>query len=213
VAPDYIMVHQSVKDRFVAMLQEQIQKENPNIDDGNYVQIINTRNLERLKKLIDPAKVCFGGEVDEEKRTIAPTLMHQVTFDDAVMQEEIFGPILPIITFDHFDAALQQVKEREKPLAAYLFTTSSGTKKKFVTEFSFGGGCINDAVMHLSNPYLPYGGVGQSGTGSYHGEFGFNAFSHMKSIMDKPNWLELNIKYAPHTAGKLALIKRIFRLG
>ena len=124
-----------------------------------------TKNVQRLKRLIDPEKVCLGGEIREEKRIIEPTLLHQVTFDDAIMQEEIFGPLLPILTYDSIDEAIREIKKREKPLSCYVFTNDSALKNKLLSELSFGGGAVNDAIMHISNSRLPFGGVGNSGTG------------------------------------------------
>ena len=158
---------------------------------------------------IDRNKIAFGGHADVENRFIEPTLLRDVTYDDAVMQEEIFGPILPIITYRDFNEMLARVRREEKPLAAYLFTDDRKEKEIFKEKLSFGGGCINDVVMHIANENLPFGGVGNSGIGSYHGDDGFRTFSHQKSLLSKPTWGEPNIKYPPYTASKLAWLKRL----
>lgn len=209
VAPDYILVDENVKDSFLDSLKSYIQKFNYQPDSDHYTRIINDRNFDRLIKLIDPDKVFFGGKSDAEKRFIEPTIMNNVTWDDAVMQEEIFGPILPVLTFSNFNEALLKIAEHEKPLSAYLFTNDSEEKENFIAKISFGGGCINDVAMHLSNDSLPFGGVGNSGMGNYHGKFGFEAFSHQKAILDRATWGEPDLKYPPYTEKKLNWIKKL----
>lgn len=210
IAPDYLLVHESVQEKFTSLLIEEIKKAHINIDNDNYVQIINNKNVERLEKLIDTTKITYGGTVDKEKRVIEPTLLHNVSFKDAVMQEEIFGPILPIISFVNLKTEIARIKEGAKPLACYIFSGKRREKQMVLNQLSFGGGCVNDAIMHISNHHLAYGGVGESGLGAYHGEAGFKAFSHYKSILERSTWIEPNIKYYPHTKSKLKLIKWIF---
>lgn len=209
VAPDYIYVHQAIKQKFIEALFNEIHKQAYAVANDNYVQIINDKNLERLSKLIDNQKVILGGEVDKISRTISPTIMDNVTWYDAVMQEEIFGPILPILTFEDLDAIIPIIKDQPKPLSLYLFTNLAANKNKVLRSISFGGGCINDALMHLSNPNLPFGGVGNSGMGNYHGKAGFDCFSHYKSILDKSNLVEFDFKYAPYSENKLKVIKKM----
>ncbi len=209
VAPDYILVDEKVKDSFLDSLKSYIQKFNYQPDSQEYTQIINQRNFDRLVNLIDGEKVFMGGKYDAVKRFIEPTIMHNVNWSDAVMQEEIFGPILPVLTFKNFNEALLTVAENEKPLSAYLFTDNSEEKEHFVSKISFGGGCINDVVMHLSNDYLPFGGVGNSGFGNYHGKYGFEAFSHKKAVLNRVTWGEPDIKYPPYTEKKLGWIKKL----
>ena len=209
VAPDYILVDEKVKDSFLDSLQSYIQKFNYHSESENYTQIINQRNFDRLVNLIDQEKVYFGGKTDAAKRYIEPTIMHDVTWNDKVMQEEIFGPILPVLTFKNFNEALLQIAAYEKPLSAYLFSDNSEEKEEFTTKISFGGGCINDVVMHLSNDYLPFGGVGNSGIGNYHGKYGFDAFSHQKAVLDRATWGEPDLKYPPYTDKKLNWIKKL----
>lgn len=209
VAPDYILVDEKVKDSFLDSLQSYIQKFNYHSESENYTQIINQRNFDRLVNLIDQEKVYFGGKKDAAKRYIEPTIMHDVTWNDKVMQEEIFGPILPVLTFKNFNEALLQIAAYEKPLSAYLFSDNSEEKEEFTTKISFGGGCINDVVMHLSNDYLPFGGVGNSGIGNYHGKYGFDAFSHQKAVLDRATWGEPDLKYPPYNDKKLNWIKKL----
>ncbi len=209
IAPDYVLLPKSMKDEFLRLAKEEIEQTSYSIENGNYIQIINDRNLERLKRLIDPKKVYSGGEILEKKRIIQPTLMHNVTFDDSIMQEEIFGPILPVLTYDSLDEAISEIKKREKPLSCYVFTNDSSLKNKLLHELSFGGGAVNEAIMHISNSRLPFGGVGQSGMGSYHGEAGFRTFSHYKSILEKATWFETKLKYSPYSEGKIKWIKRL----
>ena len=209
VAPDYILVDKKVKDSFLDSLQSYIQKFNYHSESENYTQIINQRNFDRLVNLIDQEKVYFGGKTDAAKRYIEPTIMHDVTWNDKVMQEEIFGPILPVLTFKNFNEALLQIAAYEKPLSAYLFSDNSEEKEEFTTKISFGGGCINDVVMHLSNDYLPFGGVGNSGIGNYHGKYGFDAFSHQKAVLDRATWGEPDLKYPPYNDKKLNWIKKL----
>lgn len=200
VAPDYILCESSVKDKFINEVASQIKiqyGDNP-LKNKDYGRIINQKHFERLCGLIDKNKVIIGGETDCGSNRIAPTVMDNVTEDDAVMGEEIFGPIMPILTFDDFDKMVDNLKDKDKPLALYLFSSDKGQIKRITTELSYGGGCINDVVVHLSTSEMGFGGVGQSGMGSYHGKDGFDAFSHYKSIMDKKTWLDLPMRYQPY---------------
>ncbi len=209
VAPDYILVHKSIEKEFLQALQKFIQKFFGDIDDAkeNYVRIINDANFTRLESLIDKEKVYCGAKINREKKFIAPTVLHNVTFDDEVMKEEIFGPILPVIAFDNLDDVIMKVKRRPKPLSCYIYSKNKKKYRKILTEISFGGGAINDSVMHLTNGNLPFGGVGSSGMGSYHHEAGFKSFSHYKSVLNKSYWFEPRIKYFPYSKRKLKLIK------
>ncbi|MDD2286052.1 MAG: aldehyde dehydrogenase family protein [Paludibacter sp.] len=211
IAPDYILVKRSLKDKFMQQLIAEIKKERFAIENQNYVQIINEKNMKRLIGYINQDKVVYGGNYDMQTRVIEPTVMDEVSFDDVVMQEEIFGPILPVIPFDALDDMITEVKRREKPLSCYVFTRDKKLRDKIMHEVSFGGGCVNDAIMHISNNKLPFGGVGESGIGSYHGEYGFRTFSHYKSILDKPTWFEAGLKYFPHSAAKFNLMKKLLR--
>lgn len=209
VAPDYLLVDYKIKDRFLQHLQAYIEKFAYGAGEPHYTQIVNARNFERLIGLIRPHKVYYGGTHDAKARFIGPTLLDDVAWDDPVMEEEIFGPILPVLTYQSYYDALDQLLEKEKPLAAYLFTNDRSEKQSFTSSLSFGGGCINDVVMHLANSNLPFGGVGNSGMGRYHGKFGFDTFSHQKPVMYRATWGEPNVKYPPYTDEKLKWMKRL----
>lgn len=210
VAPDYILVEKTVEKQLLEAMKQEIETHyNSNDITENYLQIINTKNFDRLNHLIDDTKVYCGGNRDKDKRFISPTIMTGITFDDEVMKDEIFGPILPVITFSDLDKTIALVKERPKPLACYIYSKNRKTINKLLSEISFGGGTINDSLMHLTNSKLPFGGVGHSGIGHYHGKYGFDTFSHFKSILDKPFWLEPSVKYAPYSDSKLKLLKRL----
>lgn len=209
VAPDYILVDEKVKDSFLDALKSYTLRFKYENGSEQYTQIINEKNFDRLINLIDSEKIFYGGQSDYATRYIEPTILNNVNWDDAVMQEEIFGPILPVLTFTNFNDALHQISKTEKPLSAYLFTDNSEEKEQFVSKISFGGGCINDVIMHLGNDNLPFGGVGNSGMGSYHGKFGFETFSHYKAILDRATWGEPDLKYPPYDEKKLNLIKKL----
>ncbi len=211
IAPDYVMVHKSIEKEFLKQVINEIKKEHFTVENGNYVQIINAKNLSRLEQLLQPEKIYFGGKIDADNLILQPTVMHQVTFEDKVMQDEIFGPILPVLSYDSLPEAIKQVSKLPKPLSCYVFSKNKNEIKQVLHQLSFGGGAVNEAVMHITNPNLPFGGVGASGIGNYHGEAGFKAFSHYKSVLDKPTWIELNLKYYPHTAKKLSIIKKILK--
>ncbi|MBE4948599.1 aldehyde dehydrogenase [Chryseobacterium culicis] len=209
VAPDYLLVEETIQEQFLEMLRKYIKEFGYEKDSEQYTRIINQRNFQRLVRLIDQEKIYSGGQSDEAKLYIEPTILHHVDWNDEIMQEEIFGPLLPVISFQNYHAALNAVLALEKPLAAYLFTNNSEEKESFTRKLSFGGGCINDTVMHLSNDHLPFGGVGNSGTGNYHGKYGFETFSHQKAVLDKTTWGEPNIKYPPYSEKKLSWIKKL----
>lgn len=209
IAPDYILVDKLIKNELLSKIKEYIEKFNYSPKSENFTRIVNRKHFDRLLKLIDPEKIYYGGETDAEKLYIQPCVLDQVSFDDPVMQEEIFGPILPVIAYQDFDSALQWIKDNEKPLSAYIFTENSYEKNRFLNEISFGGGCINDTLMHITNENLPFGGIGNSGLGSYHGKFGFESFSHRKSVIERAVWGEPNLKYPPYTDTKRKLIEKL----
>ena len=212
VAPDYILCHRSVKDEFVKSVVEQIKNqfgEEP-LQNKDFGKIINEKHFDRLCSLIDPKKVVIGGKCNKETCQIAPTVMDNVTYDDAVMGEEIFGPIMPILTFDEFDAVVNDLKTKERPLALYLFSSDKKHIKRVTTELSYGGGCINDVVIHLATSEMSFGGVGESGIGGYHGKDGFDAFSHYKSIVDKKTWIDLPMRYQPFKSKLYEKLLHIF---
>lgn len=200
VAPDYILCHSGVKDEMVAALCKEIRRQygaNP-LENPDYGRIVNKKHFRRLVELIDPNKVVIGGQVSPDTLQIAPTILDQVTHSDPVMQEEIFGPILPILTYDYFDELYGLLADRPKPLAFYLFSQDRGRIRQAMTRFRFGGGCVNDVVIHLATSEMGFGGVGESGMGAYHGKIGFEAFSHTKSIVDKKTWIDLPMRYQPY---------------
>jgi len=210
-APDYVFVHQSIKEEFLEEIKREIQLRYTDLESDNYVRIINDNNFNRLDNLFDKNDVYFGGEMYPDKRIIAPTILSDIPLEHKVMQEEIFGPILPVFAYSDIMEAVDYVKSKDKPLALYAYTKSRKASNKILNEISFGGGCVNDSIMHQTNPDLPFGGVGKSGMGSYHGKVGFDAFTHYKSILHKPFWLELPIKYAPYSNFKMKLIKLLMR--
>ena len=212
VAPDYILCDRSVKDDFVNAVVSEIKKqygESP-LDNMDYGKIINEKHFARLCGLINKNKVVIGGNTNPDACQIAPTVMDNVTYNDAVMGEEIFGPIMPIITFDDFDAIVDELKNKDKPLALYLFSSDKKHIKRVTTELSYGGGCINDVVIHLATSEMSFGGVGESGMGGYHGKDGFDAFSHYKSVVDKKTWLDLPMRYQPFKSKLYEKLLHIF---
>ncbi len=209
VAPDYVLVDKTIEKEFLEALKREIEKYHKSDDhiSNNYLRIINDNNFERLSKLIDDDKLFCGGKTHKENRFIGPTILQEVSFEDEIMKDEIFGPILPVIGFTNLDEVIAVVKKRPKPLACYIYSKSKKEINKLLKEISFGGGAVNDSIMHLSNDKLPFGGVGFSGIGNYHGEPGFATFSHYKSILHKAFWFESSLKYPPYTRRKMKIIK------
>lgn len=215
VAPDYVMVHEKVKDELVRAMKVTIREFFGNdIEKSNsFGRIINDKHFNRIKTMIenDREGIVFGGHFNEEKKYIEPTLIEISSLDAATMQEEIFGPVLPIMTYTNLDSAICQIKNMPKPLALYLFTTKRENEKKVLNEISSGGACINDTISHLVNPYIPFGGVGNSGIGGYHGKDSFITFSHRKGVLKKPAGMGISILYPSFTEKQLKLIKKIFK--
>ncbi len=211
VAPDYVLVHKDIKEKLLQELKKQVEIIHGKEPKGKetYVRIINKRHFDRLNELIHRDKIYYGGETDEEHLYISPTILDNISFDDKVMEDEIFGPILSVIEFDNLDDIIKKVKTRPNPLALYVFTKKNKIKKRLIKEISFGGGTVNDTILHLSNSKLPFGGKGFSGTGNYHGKAGFDTFSHKKSILFKGLWFEPFLKYKPYNKFKLKLLKWI----
>ena len=212
VAPDYILCHRSVKEQFVKEVCSQIQKqygENP-LSNPDYGKIINEKHFDRLCGLIDSDKTVLGGNSDRETLQIAPTVMDNVTWADAVMQEEIFGPIMPILTFDSFDEVYSLLADKPKPLALYLFSESKKQIREVTERCAYGGGCINDTIIHLATSEMGFGGVEESGMGSYHGKEGFDVFSHSKSIVNKKTWMDLPMRYQPYNRGIYGKLLKLF---
>lgn len=200
VAPDYIYCHRSVKDKLVSEVKKQIQKQygKQPLSNPDYGKIINEKHFDRILGLIDKKKVVHGGSSDRKALRIEPTVLDNVTFSNAVMQEEIFGPVMPILVFDSLDEVIRNVNAMPHPLALYLFTSDNAAAKKVTSRCGFGGGCINDTIIHLATTEMGFGGFGESGMGAYHGKIGFDTFSHYKSIVDKKTWIDLPMRYQPY---------------
>ncbi|HDC9826435.1 TPA: aldehyde dehydrogenase [Staphylococcus aureus] len=214
VAPDYILVHESVKDDLITALSKTLREfYGQNIQQSpDYGRIVNLKHYHRLRSLLNSAQmnIVFGGHSDEDERYIEPTLLDHVTSDSAIMQEEIFGPILPILTYQSLDEAIAFIHQRPKPLSLYLFSEDENATQRVINELSFGGGAINDTLMHLANPKLPFGGVGASGMGRYHGKYSFDTFTHEKSYIFKSTRLESGVHLPPYK-GKFKYIKAFFK--
>lgn len=212
VAPDYILCHRSVKEQLVKEICVQMKKQygaNP-LKNPDYGKIINEKHFKRICGLIDEKKTVFGGTVSKDTLQIAPTVMDNVTWEDAVMQEEIFGPLLPILTFETFEEVYALLAKKPKPLALYLFSEDKKRISEVTKRCSYGGGCINDTIIHLATSEMGFGGVGESGMGAYHGKDGFDAFSHTKSIVDKKTWMDLPMRYQPYTKGLYGKLLHLF---
>lgn len=208
VAPDYVLCEQSVKDTLLEYLRVEIKRQYANAACG---KIINRKHFERVLSLIDPDKVIMGGGSDADTLQIKPTVMDGVTWDDKVMREEIFGPVLPILTYDSIDEVIETVNSHDKPLALYIFARDKKVIRKVTGRCAYGGGCVNDVVIHLATSNMGFGGVGESGMGAYHGKTGFDAFTHYKSIVDKKTWIDLPMRYQPYSKGGNSLIHRFLK--
>lgn len=200
VAPDYVYCDRAVKDKLIAAIKQQIKKQySPSpLSNKNYGKIINEKHFNRILGFIDSSKTVYGGKHSRSTLQIEPTVMDRVTFSDPVMQEEIFGPVLPVLIYDTLDEVIANINSMPHPLALYLFTSSSNVKKRVTSQCSFGGGCVNDTIIHLATSEMGFGGFGESGMGAYHGKTGFDTFSHYKSIVDKKTWLDLPMRYQPY---------------
>lgn len=200
VAPDYIYCDRRIKDELAEEIKRQIKKQfgKEPLKNNSYGKIINEKHFKRLLGLMDPEKIVYGGRYDERTLKIEPTVMDSVTFQDAVMKEEIFGPVLPILTYDTFDGAIENIRSMAHPLALYIFTSDKKAAETITERCGFGGGCINDTIIHLATSEMGFGGFGESGMGSYHGKAGFDTFTHYKSIVDKKTWLDLPMRYQPY---------------
>lgn len=211
IAPDYLLVHKSVKNDLLNYMKKYITDfygQHPHKSD-DLSKIVNRKHFDRIKGLLNCGKIIVGGQYDEATLKISPTILDGVSWDEPVMQEEIFGPILPVLEFDNISQAIQTVNNRPKPLALYLFTTSKQTERKILEHISFGGGCINDTIVHLATPHMPFGGVGESGMGKYHGRWSFDTFSHKKGILKKSNLIDIKFRYPPYR-DKFHLLKKLY---
>ncbi|SIR16736.1 aldehyde dehydrogenase [Pontibacter lucknowensis] len=212
VAPDYLLVHEQVKDELIERLRIAIQEfygDSPR-HSPDFARIVNDRHYRRLSGYLQDGVVRIGGQHDADSRFIAPTVLDQVNWQHPVMQDEIFGPILPVLTYTHLDEAIRQVNSKEKPLALYFFSSNEVQQQRVLEELHFGGGCINDTISHLINPNLPFGGVGESGVGSYHGQASFELFSNQKSVVHRGTWIDLPLRYPPY-GNRLAFVRKLFK--
>lgn len=213
VAPDYILCDKRIRDELITAILAEIEKQfgKEPLKNPNYGKIINEKHFERILGLINGEKLVYGGQSEPESLRIAPTVLNNITWDDAVMGEEIFGPLLPILTFDTLDEALDTVESHPHPLALYFFSEDKAAQKKVLDTCHFGGGCINDTIIHLATSDMPFGGVGESGMGSYHGRVGFETFSHYRSIVDKKTWMDLPIRYQKYTGLKEKMMRMFLK--
>lgn len=213
VAPDYILCDKRIRDELITAVLAEIEKQfgKEPLKNPNYGKIINEKHFERILGLINGEKLVYGGQSEPESLRIAPTVLNNITWDDAVMGEEIFGPLLPILTFDTLDEALDTVESHPHPLALYFFSEDKAAQKKVLDTCRFGGGCINDTIIHLATSDMPFGGVGESGMGSYHGRVGFETFSHYRSIVDKKTWMDLPIRYQKYTGLKEKMMRMFLK--
>ena len=212
VAPDYVLCDKKVSAALVEELRRETAAQYPDaLSDPTYGRMVTRKHFERVRALIDPEKVVCGGGCDEGALRIEPTVMAGVSLDDAVMGEEIFGPVLPILTYEELDEAVAMVESRPRPLALYLFTRSRENKRRVLSRCRFGGGCVNDTIMHLTTDALPFGGMGASGMGAYHGRWGFEEFSHLEGILHRGGAMDPDMRYRPCTDKKLGMIRKILK--
>ncbi len=215
IAPDYVMVHESIKEKFLDMLKQRIIElyGNDASRSDDYGRIVSEDHTSRLIELIDRDKVVVGGYFDKQSKFIAPTVMKDVSFDDAIMQDEIFGPILPVLEYKELESVFDNINDlTQHPLAGYIFSQSKSIQEKFISEVQFGGGCVNHCLQHFGNQYMPFGGVGDSGIGGYHGFSGFECFSHKKSMLKSVTWFDLfSILYPPYKKYKLNIIRKLLK--
>ncbi len=212
LAPDYLFVHKEIKQAFIEKFISEIKSlygENPK-ESPDYCRIISKANVQRLESLFEGSEIIYGGKTDRELKYVEPTILDKVDSSSAVMQQEIFGPLMPIMEYTDLDEVIEFINKRDKPLALYLFTASKNTRKKVLKHTSSGGACINETIMHVANPNIPFGGVGNSGIGAYHGKKSFETFSHQKSILKKSTKFDLDLRYAPYN-GKLAKMKKMLK--
>lgn len=212
VAPDYLLVHESIKERFLEELKETIGRffGDDSSVSNSYGKIINERRFDTLAGYLTQGRIVFGGRHDRRSLYIEPTLMEDIAEGSALMSTEIFGPILPVYSFSNMDSALELIRKNPDPLAFYVFTGDAGKEKKWIEAVRFGGGCVNNTLWHVANHHLPFGGIGNSGMGAYHGRYSFDVFTHAKPVMKTPTWIDPNIKYPPWE-GKLKWIKRLMK--
>ena len=216
VAPDYLLIEKGLKDRFLPLVVKAIKEFFPDADYSESPVIVNGKHFDRVTSLIRDGikvgdKVYHGGNADQGTRFIEPTILDNVTFDSPIMQQEIFGPVLPVIEYESLDWAIDRIRERPRPLALYLFSNDKAVQDRILGSVPYGGGCINDTIIHLATSNMGFGGVGESGMGSYHGRKSFDTFTHYKSIVSKSNLIDLPMRYHPYSGSKLGMIKRFLK--
>ena len=211
VEPDYLFLHEQVKEPFVAAFREALAEFFPGGDYSNMPTIISEKHSRRVKGLLEGEKILLGGGTDDARRFVEPTLLDNVSPESPIMQEEIFGPILPVLPYRDLEAVIRFIRSRPRPLALYLFTASKAVEERVLGTCSFGGGCINDTIIHLATSHMPFGGVGESGMGSYHGKQSFDTFTHYRSIVKKSTWLDLPMRYHPYSESKLKMIRKFMK--
>lgn len=212
VAPDYLLVHKSTKGNLLEQLKLTIRKFYGDFPAASpdYARIINTRHFDRLISLLDRGRIVAGGDFDRDNLYIAPTIIDDISWDDPIMEDEIFGPILPVLVYNDLAEVISLINERPRPLTLYYFSEDKKAQQIVINNISYGGGCINDTLLHLATPYLPFGGVGSSGMGSYHGKAGFDIFSHKKSVLDKSTGVDIPLRYPPYR-GKIKILRKILK--
>ncbi len=211
VEPDYLLIHESVKEAFVKEFEKAVEGFFPGGDQSKMVTIITQKHYDRLKGLMEDGNIILGGKTDDSRRFIEPTLIDGVTLKSPIMQEEIFGPLLPVITYQKLEECITTIQTMERPLALYIFSSNQQNRQTIFNNCSFGGGCINDVIMHFVNPNLPFGGVGHSGMGSYHGKKSFDTFTHYRSIFKQNNKIDLPMRYMPYTSTMDKLVRKVLK--
>lgn len=211
VEPDYLLIHHKVKDAFLVAYEKAIKEFFPDGDLSEMPVIINKKHFDRVTGLMRKERAVIGGNYDKCRRFVEPTVLTGITPESPVMQEEIFGPILPLIPFFELEECVRFIRSRPRPLALYLFTTSKTAEEKILNSCSFGGGCINDTIIHLANPHMGFGGVGYSGMGSYHGKLSFDTFTHYRSIVKKSNWIDMPVRYHPYSEQKFRMLRSLLK--
>ena len=207
------MCHESIKTELITALKQQIlvQFGVVPLANNSYGKIINKKHFDRICSLIDPSKIVCGGKSDAAILKIEPTIMDNISWKDPVMTQEIFGPVLPVLTYSTEEELLHILNSRARPLALYLFTTNQALEQKILSRCSFGGGCVNDTIVHLATNNMGFGGVGESGMGAYHGKVGFDTFSHTKTIVNKKTWIDVKMRYQPYTAQKARALRKFLK--
>ncbi len=212
IAPDYLYLHKSIKDRFLTQFKQEIEElygKQP-LENPNFTRIVNRSHFDRLRSYLNNGETYLGGKTEPEKLTIEPTVLANVSWDEPIMEEEIFGPILPVLEYDNLSDVMEAIHRQPKPLACYIFTESKSIQDKILNNVSFGGGCVNDTIYHVASPHLPFGGVGNSGIGAYHGKSSFDTFSHKKSVLKQTTRFDIPVRY-PNLKNGLNIIRKILK--